>query len=127
MLSHFDVIGYLPIWPLWGHETHAMIGNHAIPVIVDAYMKGIRGYDVNKAYEAIKTSSTVNHLKSDWDVYLKYGYLPSDIIKEEAVSCTLESGIDDWRWQKPWVNRKIMRSLPEGLDFTRIYLTVPPG
>lgn len=96
MLSHSDVQGYLPIWPLWGHETYCMIGNHAIPVIVDAYLKGIRGYDVNKAYEAIKTSSTVNHLKSDWDIYLKYGYLPSDLIKEEAVSRTLESGIDDW-------------------------------
>lgn len=96
MLSHFDVSGYLPIWPLWGHETHCMIGNHAIPVIVDAYQKGIRSYDVNKAYEAIKSSSTINHPKSDWDIYLKYGYLPSDQIKEEAVSRTLESGIDDW-------------------------------
>jgi len=96
MLAHFDVRGYLPTWPLWGHETHSMIGNHAIPVIVDAYQKGIRGYDVNKAWEAVKATSEVNHLKSDWKLYLRYGYLPSDVVEEEAVSRTLKFGIDDW-------------------------------
>ncbi|MBN2763200.1 MAG: GH92 family glycosyl hydrolase [Bacteroidales bacterium] len=96
MIRHYEVQGYLPIWTLWGHENFCMIGNHAIPVIVDAYQKGIRGYDVNKAYEAVKASSEVSHPKSNWDVYLQYDYLPSDIIKEEAVSRTLESEVDDW-------------------------------
>ena len=44
--------GLLPIWPLWSSETNCMIGYHAVPVIVDAYFKGIRGYDVEKAYQA---------------------------------------------------------------------------
>lgn len=96
MIEHYKVAGYLPVWTLWAHENHCMIGNHSIPVIVDAYLKGIRNYDVNKAYEAIKISSTVNHKNSSWDMYMRYGYLPSDSIKIEAVSTTLENGIDDW-------------------------------
>ena len=96
MLAHHQVAGFLPIWTLWGHENYCMIGNHAIPVIVDAYLKGIRNYDVSKAYEAIKISSTINHKNSRWDLYMKYGYLPSDSVRVEAVSTTLESGYDDW-------------------------------
>lgn len=96
MLAHFDGKCYLPIWSLWGHENHCMIGNHSIPVIVDAYQKGIRNYDVEKAYQAIKQSSTVAHFNSEWDIYNKYGYFPSDLIKVQAVSKTLESCFDDW-------------------------------
>ncbi|MNK00663.1 Glycosyl hydrolase family 92 [compost metagenome] len=96
MIEHQQVAGYLPIWTLWGHENHCMIGNHAVPIITDAYLKGIRGYDVEKAYEAMRKSLTVSHKNSDWETYMKYGYLPSDIIKVEAVSTTLENGIDDW-------------------------------
>jgi len=73
-----------------------MIGNHAVPVIIDAYLKGFRGFDTAAAYDAIKTSLTVNHEKSDWDVWDKYGYLPFDLIKHEAVSRTLEYAYDDY-------------------------------
>ena len=96
MLAQHQEQGYLPIWALWGQETHCMIGNHAIPVIVDAYLKGFRGFDAAAAYDSIKTSLTVNHEKSDWDVYDKYGYLPFDVIKREAVSRTLEYAFDDY-------------------------------
>ena len=96
MLAHEKVAGYLPVWSLWGHENHCMIANHAIPVIVDAYLKEIGGFDAEQAYQAIKTSSTVNHKNSDWSTYMKYGYLPSDLIKVESVSTTLESAYDDW-------------------------------
>ncbi len=96
MIDHYKVVGYLPIWTLWGHENFCMIGNHAVPVIADAYLKGIRNYDTAKAYEAIRTSLTVNHRNSNWDLYNRYGYLPSDLYKVEAVSTTLENGVDDW-------------------------------
>lgn len=96
MISHYQVAGYLPVWTLWGHENHCMIGNHAIPVIADAYLKGIRNYDTAEAYKAMRTSLTVNHKNSDWNLYTKYGYLPSDLYKVESVSTTLENGIDDW-------------------------------
>lgn len=57
MLAQYDQYGLLPVWPLWASETNCMIGYHAIPVIVDAYFKGIRNYDIEKAYQAMKTSA----------------------------------------------------------------------
>lgn len=96
MLAHFDAQGYLPMWTLWGHENNCMIGNPAIPVIADAYLKGICTNDAEHAFTAMKVSSTLNHPKSRWDLYMKYGYLPADKVKEESVSRTLESAVDDW-------------------------------
>lgn len=96
MIAHYKVKGALPIWTLWGKENYCMIGNHSIPVIVDAYLKGFRGFNVEDAYEAIKGSSVVSHLNSDWETYNKYGYYPFDIINVESISRTLESGYDDY-------------------------------
>lgn len=95
MLIHQQVAGILPIWTLWGKENYCMVGNHAIPVIVDAYLKGFKGFDAEKAFEAIRVSSQKSHLKSDWETYNKYGYYPFDSIKTESVSRTLESAFDD--------------------------------
>lgn len=96
MLAHYDQQGYLPIWALWGKENFCMIGNHAIPVIADAYLKGIKGFDSEKAFDAIRASSTRNHPKSNWSVYNQYSYLPFDLVKEESVSRTLEQAYDDY-------------------------------
>lgn len=96
LLEHQKTQGFLPIWTLWGKENYCMIANHAIPVVVDAYMKGFKGFDAETAYQAIKESATVSHKKSDWDTYMKYGYYPYDIIKNESVSRTLESAYDDY-------------------------------
>ena len=96
MIEHYDICGQLPIWSLWGQETYCMIGNHAIPVIVDAYLKGIDGFNTEDAYSAVKSTSLNSHKGSEWDVYEKYGYYPFDIIKNESVSKTLESSYDDY-------------------------------
>lgn len=96
MLHQFDQQGFLPIWALWGKETYCMIGNHAVPVVVDAYLKGFRGFDAKKAFQAVKASLTKNHQNSEWEVYNKYGYYPFDLIKTESVSKTLESVFDDY-------------------------------
>ena len=96
MVAQSRIQGYLPIWPLWGGETHAMIGNHAVPVLVEACLKGIPGIDAEAAYAAVRTSLTENHKKSDWDIYNKYGYYPYDLVPVESVSRTLESGYDDY-------------------------------
>ncbi len=96
MLHQFDEQGFLPIWALWGKETFCMIGNHSVSVIVDAYLKGFHGFDIQKAYKAVRSSLTKNHRMSEWDVYDKYGYYPFDLIKTESVSKTLESGYDDY-------------------------------
>jgi predicted alpha-1,2-mannosidase len=97
MLQHFSITKLLPVWTLFGKESYAMIGNHAIPVIVDAALKGIRGFDKEQAFAAIKATLTTNkNPKYDWGLYMKYGYLPSDSVKREAVSRTLEAAYDDW-------------------------------
>ncbi|NDW08569.1 GH92 family glycosyl hydrolase [Dysgonomonas sp. 520] len=96
MLAHHKIQGFLPIWTLWGKENYCMIGNHSIPVIVDAYLKGFKGFDAEEAYQAIKESSMRSHFNSDWETYDKYGYYPFDIIKAESVSRTLESAYDDY-------------------------------
>ncbi len=83
----------LPIWPLSAGETGTMIGYHAASVIGDAYMKGIRDYDVELALEAMIHSSNINKKGSDY--YIKYGFIPSNI-KRESVSCLLEYAYDDW-------------------------------
>lgn len=96
LIDHYKTAGILPIWALWGKENYCMIGNHAIPVIADAYLKGFKGFDAKEAYEAVKASSTKNHNKSNWDIYNKFGYYPFDLVKEESVSRTLESTFDDY-------------------------------
>jgi predicted alpha-1,2-mannosidase len=96
MLHQNDLTGHLPIWTLWGGETYCMIANHGVPPVVDAYLKGFRGFDPERAYEAVKKSLTVNHRNSDWALYDKYGYYPYDLQPVESVSRTLESTYDDY-------------------------------
>lgn len=92
-IRHHEAYGLLPNWELMGNESHCMIGNHAIPVITEAYLKGIRGYDVEKAYEAMKaTSLSKGH---GLGVFREYNYIPCDLEKE-SVSKTLEFAYDDW-------------------------------
>ncbi len=96
LLAHHEAQGFLPIWTAWGQENYCMIGNHAIPVISDAYAKGFRGFDAEKALEAMVKSTSENHFNSDWQLYQQYGYYPFDRLDNEAVSRTLESGFDDY-------------------------------
>jgi predicted alpha-1,2-mannosidase len=95
MLRQYETCGYLPIWQLWGEENYCMIGNHAIPVVVDAFFKGIPGIDYKKAYEAVKASSTTSHRNAPFNILDKYGYFPEDL-QTQSVSLTLEIAYDDW-------------------------------
>ena len=93
MIAQYDQYGLLPVWPLWASETNCMIGYHSAPVIVDAYFKGIRNFDVEKAYKALKHSAMqdefgINYLK-------QYGYIPYDKYNK-SVSTALEYCFDDW-------------------------------
>ncbi len=94
-IDHADAAGFLPIWTAWGKDNYCMIGNHAIPVIADAYQKGFRGYDAEKALQWMVKSSTENHINSNWTLLNKFGYYPMDSLDNESVSRTLEHGIDD--------------------------------
>jgi len=95
MIRQYDTYGYLPIWQLWGQENYCMIGNHSIPVIVDAVLKDTRGVDVRKAYEAVKNSSLRSHLNSPFEIWDKYHYMPENL-QTQSVSITLEMAYDDW-------------------------------
>lgn len=97
LIEQGEVQGFLPIWALWGKENFCMIGNHGVSVIAEAYRKGFRGFDAERAFNMVKKTQTVSHpLKSDWEVYTKYGYFPTDLTKAESVSSTLESVYDDY-------------------------------
>lgn len=89
-LRQYEQGGKLPIWTLSANETNCMIGDHSIPVIVDAYMKGIRGFDADEALKAMEHSAGAR-----WNEYRSYGYIPSNK-ERESVSKTLEYSYDDW-------------------------------
>lgn len=93
MLEMYDCSGELPLWPLCSGETNCMIGYHSVPVIVDAYMKGIGNFDPEHALEAMVKSSNIN--KKGSALYTKYDYIPSNRAKE-SVSISLEFAYDDW-------------------------------
>ena len=95
MLRHHDTYGYLPIWDLWGQDNYCMIGNHAIPVVADAILAELPGIDVQRAYKAMRESSTRSHLNSPFEVWDKYGYMPQTK-QNTSVSITLEQAFDDW-------------------------------
>ena len=97
LVEQGEVQGFLPIWGLWGKETFTMIGNHGVSVIAEAYRKGFRGFDAERAFNMVKQTQTVSHPhKSNWENYMKHGYFPTDLTAVESVSSTLESVYDDY-------------------------------
>jgi predicted alpha-1,2-mannosidase len=86
--------GILPVWAFHGLETWCMIGYHAVPVIADAYMKGIRGYDTDAALDAMVASASYGPYDG-LRQYMELGYVPIDE-EGEAASKTLEYAFDDW-------------------------------
>lgn len=92
-LAKYDEGGIMPIWDLSANYTGCMIGYHAVPVIADAYLKGIRNYDADKALEAMMHSATRDKL--GLDSYRKFGFIPVEK-ESESVSKTLEYAYDDW-------------------------------
>ena len=97
LIDQAEVQGFLPIWGLWGKENYCMIANHGVSVVAEAYAKGFKGFDAERAVQASKQTQTVSHkLKSNWEDYMKYGYFPTDLTAAESVSSTLESVYDDY-------------------------------
>jgi len=93
MLAYYETKKILPVWTLYANETNTMTGYHSIPVIVDAYMKGIKGFDAEKAFEAMK--ATMMQDERGLNFYKKYGYIPYNLL-DESVTITLEYAYDDW-------------------------------
>lgn len=96
---------YLPRWGLWGKETNTMVANHAIPVIADAYLKGIHagaGYTDDAVFDAVWVTATKPHYRNHVELIDKYGYIPMDVQLSkidngrETVSRLLEGSYDDY-------------------------------
>ena len=100
-LEHCRHCGQLPVWTLAGQENMCMIGYHSMPVIADAYFKGIRKYDADALYDAMKVSAnrdTFGYFLRSFRgarFYKKYEYVPCDL-EVNSVSKTLEYCYDDW-------------------------------
>ena len=93
MLNHYKQGGRLPVWELSANETDCMIGYHSVSVIVDAYNKGIRGFDTALALEAMTHSANLDHL--GLKAYKEKGFIAAGD-EAESVSKTLEYAYDDW-------------------------------
>jgi predicted alpha-1,2-mannosidase len=96
MLAHYEqsVHKILPVWSHWGNENWCMIGYHSIPVIADAYLKGIRDYDIKEAFQAVTSSANYDNYDGI-GYYKKYKFVPDDLNSNSA-SKTLEYAYDDW-------------------------------
>lgn len=92
-IDDFEKTSHLPMWNFPGNETWCMIGNHSIPVIADAYLKGIKGFDAEKALNAMV--KTVNRDTFGLKSYREKGYIPADT-EGESVSKILEYAYDDY-------------------------------
>lgn len=92
-LAQYEQGGRLPVWELAANETECMIGYHSVSVIADAYVKGIRGFDAERALEAMQHSATLDHF--GLHAYQRDGFIAAHE-ESESVSKTLEYAYDDW-------------------------------
>ena len=92
MLAIADEQGRLPVWHLWGNETDCMVGNPGIPVVADAIVKGIGGFDRERAFEAIRKTA-MNPDRGN-GLRMKHGYIPCDLFNE-AVAYDMEYALAD--------------------------------
>ena len=94
-LEFYKQQGLLPSWELFFNEANVMPGYHAVPIIADAILKGIKGFDYDFAYEAMKTTAGEDIRESDF--YRQYGYVPDDLDpRQRGVTKTVEYAFDDW-------------------------------
>ena len=102
MIEFYKEGGWLPKWELYGMETDVMVGDPALPVIADTYLRGIRDFDVETAYEAMKKhaslSGDANAIRPFSDDYLELGFIPLDVEGTwgGSVSSSIEYAIADW-------------------------------
>ncbi len=130
LVTMYEQGGWLPIFPCWNSYTAAMIGDHCSVALADAYVKGIRDFNVEKAYEgmrknAFETPASLDEYKNGMgrralDSYLKYGYIPlEDSVKEayhtqEQTSRTLEYAFDDF------AVAQLAKALGKNQDYTEL-------
>jgi len=109
-LVQYEHGGRLPVWELAANETDTMIGYHAVAVIADAVVKGIDGFDLRRAYEAMKHSAELRHY--GLGPYIDHGFISMED-ERESVSKVLEYAYDDW------CIAQVARRLGESADYAR--------
>lgn len=101
LVNDYKESGYLPEWASPGHRD-CMVGNNSASVVADAYLTGLRGYDIETLWQALKhDANTVNPEVSScgrlgYQYYNKLGYIPYDVKINESAARTLEYAYDDW-------------------------------
>lgn len=93
MIAYYQETKVLPVWTLYANETNTMTGYHSVSVIAEAYLKGIKGFDIEVAYEAMK--QTMMQDDRGLKLYKEYGYIPYNLL-DESVTITLEYAYNDW-------------------------------
>ena len=106
LIAMSDENGFLPRWVLGSTETSVMVGDPALPVIVDSWFRGIKDFDIDKAYKAMRRNAVTpekdNYMRPGMEAWLKFGYIPEDVQKMGlrrvwgSVSTGLEYCIADW-------------------------------
>jgi predicted alpha-1,2-mannosidase len=101
LVNAYKESGFLPEWASPGHRS-CMVGNNSSSVVADAYLKGLRGYDIETLWEAVKHGANAVHLevsstgRHGWNFYNELGYVPCDVKINESAARTLEYAYDDW-------------------------------
>ena len=101
LVNHYKESGFLPEWGSPGHRG-CMVGNNSASVVADAYLSGIRGYDVETLWEAVTHGAHAVHPtvsssgRCGWEYYDSLGYVPCDAGINESAARTLEYAYDDW-------------------------------
>ena len=125
LLGIYKENGFLPRWDLAGLETTAMVGDPALPVIVDSWFRGIKDFDINIAYQAMLHNATTpekdNYMRPGMEAWIKYGYIPKDVSKLGlrnvwgCVSTAMEYCIADWNLAQ------LAKSLGKKKDYDLLY------
>lgn len=101
LVNAYKESGFLPEWASPGHRS-CMVGNNSASIVADAYLKGLRGYDIQTLWEAVKHGANNVHPnipstgRLGYDYYNKLGYVPYDVGINESAARTLEYAFDDW-------------------------------
>lgn len=101
LVNTYKESGFLPEWASPGHRD-IMVGNNSASVVADAWLKGLRGYDIETLWEALKHGANSVHPtvastgRTGWEYYNKYGYIPNDVNIDQNVARTLEYAFNDW-------------------------------
>ena len=101
LVNSYKESGFLPEWASPGHRD-IMVGNNSASVVADAYLKGLRGYDIETLWEALKHGANNVHPevsatgRKGYKYYNKYGYIPNDVDVDQNVARTLEYAYNDW-------------------------------